>query len=48
MPVAPDLLLPFLLGSLLVTVVPGADMALVTRQVLVGGPRLAQRTSSSS
>jgi threonine/homoserine/homoserine lactone efflux protein len=42
--VAPDLLVPFLLVSLLVTVVPGADMALVTRQVLVGGPRLAQRT----
>jgi threonine/homoserine/homoserine lactone efflux protein len=44
MPVAPELLLPFLLASLLVTVVPGADMALVTRQVLVGGPRLAHRT----
>jgi hypothetical protein len=44
MPVAPDLLLPFLLASVLVTVVPGADMALVTRQVLVGGPRLAYRT----
>jgi threonine/homoserine/homoserine lactone efflux protein len=42
--VSPELLLPFLLGSLIVTVVPGADMALVTRQVLVGGPRLAQRT----
>lgn len=38
------LLLPFLVASVLVTVVPGADMALVTRQVLVGGTGLAQRT----
>lgn len=37
-------LLPFLVGSVLVTVIPGADMALVTRQVLVGGTALAQRT----
>jgi threonine/homoserine/homoserine lactone efflux protein len=37
-------LLPFLVGSVLVTVIPGADMALVTRQVLVGGPGLAQKT----
>jgi threonine/homoserine/homoserine lactone efflux protein len=37
-------LLPFLAGSVLVTVIPGADMALVTRQVLVGGPAPAQRT----
>jgi threonine/homoserine/homoserine lactone efflux protein len=44
MPIAPDLLLPFLLASILVTVVPGADMALVTRQVLVGGQSLARRT----
>ena len=44
MPIEPELLLPFLLASMLVTVVPGADMALVTRQVLVGGPRLAYRT----
>jgi threonine/homoserine/homoserine lactone efflux protein len=44
MPTQPELLLPFLLASVLVTVVPGADMALVTRQVLVGGPRLAYRT----
>ncbi len=42
--VPPDVLFPFLVGSVLVTVVPGADMALVTRQVLVGGPSLAQRT----
>ena len=39
-----DLLLPFLVASVLVTVIPGADMALVTRQVLVGGPTLAQKT----
>lgn len=44
MPIAPDLLLPFLLASILVTVIPGADMALVTRQVLVGGQSLARRT----
>jgi threonine/homoserine/homoserine lactone efflux protein len=37
-------LAPFLLGSVIVTVVPGADMALVTRQVLRGGRRLAHRT----
>ena len=39
-----DLLLPFLVASVLVTVIPGADMALITRQVLVGGPALAQKT----
>jgi len=44
MPIAPELLLAFLVPSILVTVVPGPDMALVTRQVLIGGPRLAQRT----
>jgi len=43
-PIGLDLLLPFLLASILVTVIPGADMALVTRQVLVGGTALAQRT----
>lgn len=37
-------LLPFLLGSVIVTIVPGADMALVTRQVLRGGQALARRT----
>jgi threonine/homoserine/homoserine lactone efflux protein len=37
-------LLPFLVGSILVTVVPGADMALVMRQVFIGGTSLAQRT----
>jgi len=44
MPVPLEQLLPFLVGSILVTVVPGADMALVTRQVLIGGTSLAQRT----
>jgi threonine/homoserine/homoserine lactone efflux protein len=43
-PVPLEQLLPFLLGSILVTIVPGADMALITRQVLVGGTALAQRT----
>jgi threonine/homoserine/homoserine lactone efflux protein len=43
-PVELHQLLPFLVASILITVVPGADMALVTRQVLIGGPRLAQRT----
>lgn len=44
MPLDLGQLVPFLVASVLVTVVPGADMALVTRQVLVGGPRLAHRT----
>jgi threonine/homoserine/homoserine lactone efflux protein len=44
MPISPDVLLPFLVGSVLVTMLPGADMALVTRQVLVGGTPLAQKT----
>ena len=44
MPVPLDQLLLFLPGSVLVTVVPGADMALVMRQVFVGGTALAQRT----
>jgi threonine/homoserine/homoserine lactone efflux protein len=41
---SPEVLLPFLLASVLVTVIPGADMALITRQVFVGGPALAQKT----
>jgi threonine/homoserine/homoserine lactone efflux protein len=44
MPVPLDQLLLFLPGSILVTIVPGADMALVMRQVFVGGTALAQRT----
>jgi len=44
MPVPIEQLLPFLVGSILVTIVPGADMALVMRQVFIGGTRLAQRT----
>lgn len=44
MPVPIEQLLPFLVGSILVTVVPGADMALVMRQVFIGGTALAQRT----
>lgn len=44
MPVSIDNLLLFLGGSILVTIVPGADMALVLRQVLIGGTALAQRT----
>jgi threonine/homoserine/homoserine lactone efflux protein len=43
-PVELDLLLPFLVASTLVTIVPGADIALITRQVFLGGTRLAQRT----
>ncbi|WP_433327909.1 LysE family translocator [Spirillospora sp. CA-294931] len=42
--ISPDLLVPFLVASILITVIPGADMALVTRQVLVGGASLAQKT----
>jgi threonine/homoserine/homoserine lactone efflux protein len=37
-------LLPFVLGSVLVTIVPGPDMALVTRQVLLYGQRIARAT----
>ena len=44
MPVPMEQLLPFLVGSILVTIVPGADMALVMRQVFIGGTSLAQRT----
>ena len=44
MPVPLEQLLPFLVGSILITIVPGADMALVMRQVFIGGTPLAQRT----
>jgi len=44
MPVPLDQLLLFLPGSILITVVPGPDMALVMRQVFLGGTKLAQRT----
>lgn len=44
MPVPLEQLLPFLAGSILITVVPGADMALVMRQVFLGGTALARRT----
>ena len=43
-PVPLEQLVPFLAGSILITVVPGADMALVMRQVFLGGTALAQRT----
>jgi threonine/homoserine/homoserine lactone efflux protein len=44
MPLGPEQLLPFLFTSFVVTAVPGPDIALVTRQVVVGGVRLAGRT----
>lgn len=44
MPVPLEQLVLFLPGSILITVVPGADMALVMRQVFLGGTALAQRT----
>jgi threonine/homoserine/homoserine lactone efflux protein len=34
----------FLVGSVVITVVPGADMALITRQVMTRGRAAAQRT----
>jgi threonine/homoserine/homoserine lactone efflux protein len=37
-------LIPFAIGSILVTIVPGPDMALVTRQVLLYGQRTARAT----
>lgn len=40
----PHHLLVFLVGSLVVTVVPGPDMALITRQVVTRGRRAAQAT----
>jgi threonine/homoserine/homoserine lactone efflux protein len=44
MPVPLDVLLTFLPVSILINVVPGADMALIMRQVFLGGTALAQRT----
>ena len=44
MPVQLEQLIPFLVGSIVINVVPGADMALVMRQVFLGGTRLAQST----
>lgn len=44
MPVPLEQLLYFLPGSILITIVPGADMALIMRQVFLGGTALAQRT----
>jgi threonine/homoserine/homoserine lactone efflux protein len=41
---SPDVLVPFIAASILIIVIPGADTALVTRQVLVGGVPTAQRT----
>src|SRR3954469_21733329 len=38
----------FLIGSVVVTVVPGADMALITRQVLTRGRAAAQLTISGN
>jgi threonine/homoserine/homoserine lactone efflux protein len=35
---------PFVIGSVMVTIVPGQDMALITRQVLVYGQRTARAT----
>lgn len=40
----PDHFALFLVGSIVVTIVPGADMALVTRQVVSRGRRAAQAT----
>lgn len=37
-------LIPFAIGSVLVTIVPGPDMALITRQVLAYGQRTARAT----
>jgi threonine/homoserine/homoserine lactone efflux protein len=44
MPVPLDVLLTFLPVSILINIVPGADMALIMRQVFLGGTALAQRT----
>jgi threonine/homoserine/homoserine lactone efflux protein len=41
---SPASLVPFVVGSVLVTIVPGPDMALITRQVLAYGQRVARAT----
>ncbi len=37
-------LVPFVIGSVLITIAPGPDMALITRQVLAHGQRVARAT----
>ena len=41
---SPASLIPFVVGSVLVTIVPGPDMALITRQVLAYGQHVARAT----
>jgi threonine/homoserine/homoserine lactone efflux protein len=41
-------LIPFALGSVLVTIAPGPDMALITRQVLAFGQRVARATAAGN
>jgi threonine/homoserine/homoserine lactone efflux protein len=41
-------LIPFVVGSVLVTVAPGPDMALITRQVLAHGQRVARATTAGN
>lgn len=41
-------LIPFALGSVLITIAPGPDMALITRQVLAFGQRVARATAAGN